>query len=432
MITPFLSFIIFFNLSFIVPRDVSTGLLVPSLSEVRPSYKNTDCLRCHGQDSSLPATLKIDEAAFASSAHASLSCLECHKTTLQENIARPHEEKIPAPDCISTCHLHPEEIKTGKSPVFYKDSVHGRAFLERGEKEVARCWDCHGKHNILPAKNPASAVHRANIPRTCSICHENMAVVVKYHIHAEAPYHEYLQSVHGKAVYLKGLVSFAAICTDCHGVHNIQGPGDPNLMAKQPATCGNCHELIYASYKESIHGQLALKGDPYAPLCVDCHGEHRIISPSETASSVFRQNIPQTCAQCHARPDVMKRYGVPADRVSTFIESLHGIALTFGVKGVATCVTCHGAHDILPAADPRSHVHPLNLTKTCSQGGCHPDMPQSLARTKIHVGLSAQQPKILRHLELILIILVLITISLTIIFIVPGLWRRFRLIFKKK
>ena len=70
-----------------------------------------------------------------------------------------------------------------------------------------------------------------------------MSVIVKYHIHAESPYQEYMQSVHGKALFEKGLVSFAAVCTDCHGVHNIQGVGEPHLAAKKPETCGKCHVL---------------------------------------------------------------------------------------------------------------------------------------------------------------------------------------------
>lgn len=152
----------------------------------------------------------------------------------------------------------------------------------------------------------------------------------------------------------------------------------------------------------------------------------KIISPSEAASTTYFQNIPQTCATCHARPDIMKKYGIPADRVATFIESLHGIALGYGLKGVATCVSCHGSHEILPASDPRSSIHPVNLVRTCNQSGCHSGMPESVARTKIHVGPSASRRGVLFYLERILLVLVILTIFITLIWFIPGFIHRLR------
>ena len=270
--------------------------------------------------------------------------------------------------------------------MFYPDSVHGRDYLERGVKDVARCWDCHGKHNIKKKDDPASTVNRRNIPLMCSTCHENQAVVVKYHIHAETPYQEYRQSVHGKALFEKGLLTFAAVCTDCHGVHNIQGVGEPHLMARRPETCGRCHILIFDEYKDSIHGREALKGNVDAPLCVDCHGEHKLMSPQDERSSASRGRVTATCAACHARPEVMRKYGVPEDRIQTFIESMHGIAAGFGSKATANCSDCHGVHDIRPASDPASRVNPARLAKTCGQAACHPGMPEKIRTAKIHVG----------------------------------------------
>lgn len=403
-----------------------------TLEVSQPNLSRQNCLSCHGQGGPLPPPLKIDEISFFSSAHASLDCTDCHAIILFRQGQVPHEKNLPPPDCTTTCHREQPGTPEKSGPLSYKDSVHGRAYFERGEKEVARCWDCHGKHNILPSSHPESTVNKVNIPRTCSVCHENMAVVVKYHIHREAPYQEYRQSVHGRALFSQGVASFAAVCTDCHGVHNIQGVGEPHLMARQPATCGRCHDQIYAKYKESIHGQMALKGDPNSPLCVDCHGEHKIIPPGEAGSSIYYQNIPRTCATCHARPDIMKKYGIPADRISTFIESLHGIALGYGVKGVATCVSCHGAHDILPASDPRSPIYPTNLARTCGQNGCHPGMPETIARTKIHVGPSSRRSGALFYLERIFIALVIITLFITLIWFIPGFIRRARFLARKK
>ena len=360
---------------------VFAGLLLAFSSSARaqhaasPPALNPKCLSCHQAE------------ALAGSVHAGLACTDCHQVTLSPGTSDlPHPKTLPAPNCTAACHQGSKLQKPGQSPVYYPDSVHGRDYLERGVKDVARCWDCHGKHNIKKKDDPASTVNRRNIPLMCSTCHENQAVVVKYHIHAETPYQEYRQSVHGKALFEKGLLTFAAVCTDCHGVHNIQGVGEPHLMARRPETCGRCHILIFDEYKDSIHGREALKGNVDAPLCVDCHGEHKLMSPQDERSSASRGRVTATCAACHARPEVMRKYGVPEDRIQTFIESMHGIAAGFGSKATANCSDCHGVHDIRPASDPASRVNPARLAKTCGQPTCHPGMPEKIRTAKIHVG----------------------------------------------
>ena len=40
-----------------------------------------------------------------------------------------------------------------------------------------------------------------------------------------------------------------------------------------------------------------------------------------------------------------------------------------GSLKTAKCSDCHGAHDILPLADPRSRLSRANIVKTCGQ--CH-------------------------------------------------------------
>jgi len=352
-----------------------------ALPAARPDPPNTPaCLACHGRNTLL------------GSVHAGLACADCHRLIPAAAAATPpgkdeksvpHARTLPPVDCTEKCHRAAGPTPAEPGPTAYADSVHGRG-LKRGEKDVARCWDCHGKHNIKPLRDPASVVGRANIPLVCSRCHENMSVVVKYNIHAESPYQEYMQSVHGKALTEKGLVRFAAVCTDCHGVHNIQGKGSPHLQAKNPETCGTCHVGIFNEYKNSIHGKEALQGNIDVPLCVDCHGEHKVASPKDAQSPTSKKNIPDTCSNCHARPEIMKKYGVPADRIETFIESFHGIAIGYGDKAEANCTDCHGVHNIRPALDPQSTIHPANLARTCGRPGCHPGMSEKIAQAKIH------------------------------------------------
>jgi len=368
--------------------------------------KNAACLACH------------KESLVEGSVHAKLACSECHAIPAGGEIKDiPHApaKAIPPVDCTAKCHRDDKRTQPGLSPSFYADSVHGQGYLERGEKDVAKCWDCHGKHNIKPVKDPDSVVSRQNIPLVCSRCHENMNVVLKYNIHAESPYKEYIQSVHGKALVTKGSATFAAVCTDCHGVHNIQGIGQVHMQAKDPATCGKCHVLIFDEYKNSIHGQQALTGNIDVPLCVDCHGEHKVAAVRDAAAPTEKKNIPDTCSECHARPEIMRKYGVPADRIQTFIESFHGIAIGLGDKAEASCTDCHGVHNIRPAIDPQSTVHSTNIPKTCGQPSCHPGMPEKIAAAKIHRESLVKQTGTSYYINRILFWALIVVVAITVI-----------------
>ncbi|MBI4830472.1 MAG: hypothetical protein HY801_02740, partial [Candidatus Lindowbacteria bacterium] len=250
--------------------------------------------------------------------------------------------------------------------------MHGRASA-KGDKDVATCSDCHGKHNIRPAPDSESTIYRANIPRTCAACHDNMQMVVKHNIHVEQPYAEYQQSVHGKALFKDGLVAMAAVCTDCHGVHDIQANGEADLKPHQPATCGKCHLTEYLAYSQSIHGKASKMGISDAPVCADCHGEHKIAAPWNPESSVSAFHVTYTCARCHDDVTKMSKYNILTNKVSTFNKSDHGMGKDIGIVSVATCVSCHGYHDIRPSGDPESSIYVSNLKNTCGKPNCNPN-----------------------------------------------------------
>lgn len=384
--------------------------------------------RDEGQTASPACRDCHDQVSLQGSSHAGLACADCHQGVEKRPGTPPHQAKkdIPPPSCTGSCHREAPDARPGGAPASYPDSVHGRAYLERHVPEVARCWDCHGRHNIKPVADPESTVNRRNIPLTCSRCHEDMHVVVKYNIHAESPYQEYRKSVHGRGLYEKGLLDFAAVCTDCHGVHNIQGVGTAHLPAKDPATCGKCHRLVLEEYSRSIHGREALKGNADVPLCVDCHGEHTVAAVSSPQAPTSKAHVPDTCSVCHARPEIMRKYGVPEDRIRTFIESFHGIAIGLGGTAEATCFDCHGVHDIRPAADPDSKVFPANLAKTCGQASCHTDMTPKIAGTKIHRDYARAGSGAPFYVKKFLVWAVFILTALTLVFFVPAIIRRRR------
>ena len=184
-------------------------------------------------------------------------------------------------------------------------------------------------------------------------------------------------------------MDIAASCSDCHGAHDVYPPGDPkSSIAHQNifSTCEKCHKQEVTQYEESIHGKAFLSGIREAPTCTDCHGEHTIRMPSDIKSSVWKGAITKTCAGCHASEKIAVKFGMPIDRVQTFLDSFHGLAGESGDLKVANCASCHGWHDVLPSTDPKSRIYPANLSTTC--GECHPKMGVFLLSEKIHTSLS--------------------------------------------
>ena len=84
-----------------------------------------------------------------------------------------------------------------------------------------------------------------------------------------------------------------------------------------------------------------------------------------------------------------QEFDVPGNRVSTYIDSYHGLASQGGSLVVANCASCHGVHNILPSSDPRSTINPANLDATCGQ--CHKGVTQKFTLNKVHVDVDGGQ-----------------------------------------
>ena len=144
-----------------------------------------------------------------------------------------------------------------------------------------------------------------------------------------------------------------------------------------------CHTEVAEQYRASVHGQALARGITQAPLCTDCHGEHKIIKHTNAASPVNAAHIRDTCGSCHGDVRLDRKFGLPSDRLVSFDSSFHGLAAKAGVQTVANCASCHGVHNILPSSDPKSTINPKNLPKTCGQ--CHPGAGTRFAISQVHV-----------------------------------------------
>jgi len=372
------------------------GLSVSALAQ-----SASDCLDCHA-DASLTrekgGSVTVNPDTFTKSVHgrAGLACADCHHD-LKGVKDYPHPAPLQPAECAA-CHQSENQA--------YQKSIHGQSLAKTPTGDAATCASCHGAHDILPPKDPESRLFRLNLPATCGKCHLNPAIANKNPSGSVAKVESYFTSIHGWALARAGLI-ISAVCTDCHGAHDIHRPADPLskvARANIPKTCSQCHLGVYATYRSSIHGQKFADGNPDVPVCTNCHSEHKIQVSSNPDSSVNPTHVSQTCSACHENVALNLKYGLPTGRLKSYQSSYHGISNKLGDVTVANCSSCHGWHDVLPSSDPRSSINPENLSQTC--GKCHPQGERPWDIGKIHLSKRMEEhwiPRLVRRLYLVLI-----------------------------
>jgi cytochrome b subunit of formate dehydrogenase len=345
-----------------------------------PARGAEGCLGCHAskditrkREGGSRQSLFVNQEALKDSVHAALRCGQCHDRVPDSH---PREAAVPPARC-DPCHS--ERIEE------YEKGVHGRGGINKDRKPIG-CGACHGPpHAMLSSRDTRSPTHRRNVPDTCGGCHGKLKMVVEEMGESlRRPLFAYQASVHGQAV-KSGLIE-AAVCTDCHGSHDVLPGSDSDASIsrfKVPETCGRCHATVFKEYRDSVHGVASQKGISRAPVCTDCHGIHSIKTHLDPSSSVAVQAIARTtCPQCHQSVSLQSDLGLPLARVETYLDSYHGLASQRGSTVVANCASCHGVHSIFPSSDPRSSIHASRLATTCSK--CHPGASESFTRGKIH------------------------------------------------
>lgn len=342
----------------------------------RADTDDATCFSCHddktfADDSG--KSLFVPATPFDQSPHKAFGCTGCHDDAAEV----PHPDKLKPVGLEACATCHDEQVAA------YREGMHGKS-RDAGVVEAATCTDCHGSiHAIVSHTEPASKAHWTNLVKTCAACHAKPELADKFSIPVARSVATYLASGHARAI-KEG--KRAAVCSDCHGVHDIRPSHDPaSPIARQnlATTCAQCHGEIVAKYQASVHGRAVARGEREAPSCIDCHGEHRILGPKDPNSPVAGANVStQTCGRCHGDERLNEKFGLPGGNVAAFESSFHGLALRSGQRRVAHCDSCHGVHDILPSSDPRSSIHPTNVAATC--GKCHPGAGSSFQITRVH------------------------------------------------
>ncbi|MBU0755626.1 MAG: cytochrome C, partial [Planctomycetes bacterium] len=63
--------------------------------------------------------------------------------------------------------------------------------------------------------------------------------------------------------------------------------------------CGRCHEEVTETYFDTFHGKVSKLGEQATAKCYHCHGAHDVLPVSNPKSHLSRENIVETCRQCH-------------------------------------------------------------------------------------------------------------------------------------
>ncbi len=380
-----------------------------------------ECLACHG-DKSMTTThvgktvsLFVDDKKFANSVHASFGCTGCHADLEGKDFPHPTPARV---NC-GTCHSAEQDL--------YARSLHGKASA-RGDPLAPRCVNCHGNHDIVPVKDPRSALAPLKVPFVCGQCHrEGTPVSLNRPIAQDNILENYSESIHGEALLKKGL-SVAPTCATCHTAHSILPHTDPASSINRrniAATCTKCHSQIEAVHRKIIRGELWEKQANVLPACPDCHQPHKIrnvfyelgmanadcmrchadekLRRARDGKSMYvnldevnhsRHSLEGTqkvaCSQCHS--EVNASHVRPCETITHAVDctschdeigklyatSIHGQLTGKNDPNAPTCKDCHGTHGILGKQDAQSATFATNVPGLCAR--CHREGQKAAVR----------------------------------------------------
>jgi cytochrome b subunit of formate dehydrogenase len=119
------------------------------------------CGKCHtDQLEAYQTSVHGQENAKNMLAQAAL-CSDCHTAHSISNTSGDPFKLTVTSNCGG---CHDEQFKS------YKDTFHGR-ITTLGYSYTAKCFDCHGSHEIKRVEDPKSMVHADNRMKTCQSCH---------------------------------------------------------------------------------------------------------------------------------------------------------------------------------------------------------------------------------------------------------------------
>ncbi len=270
-----------------------------------PAPAASECLACHaepdlaitfGDGSS--KSLRIDGDTVAQSVHGGkVTCADCHPQQRDiphagRRFASARQLATSMSENCQRCHFSDYRRTL--------DSAHAAA-VRRGDLMAPVCVDCHGSHDMTRPDVP-----RTKIAGTCAKCHEGVAKTYAASVHgrdaaknvADVPTCTDCHRTHdiGGPRQKGWKTASPDICGNCHA--------DEERMRKYGLSTN-----VLKTYVADFHGKTAslrkgtdaADGRAFVALCSDCHGVHDIARVGDSTSKVIQANLATTCRQCHAK-----------------------------------------------------------------------------------------------------------------------------------
>jgi cytochrome b subunit of formate dehydrogenase len=378
---------------------VAIAWLVPGAALAFGQVEDRVCVLCHAEaKSQVPAE---------HASHSELACVDCHVALAAwDPVAESdHAEHLPKVNC-TPCHadqaralsrsVHrassPADARPYPKCVSCHGAQHGRKLLEhssaaerkqavvescsacheadaqsfastahasRLESEASgpSCAECHGAHDIL---DPSGS--QAQESARCETCHTTSRASLHRAAGDAPPEVTCLECHAGHGSKAKGTaVAHRSACSSCHGiVHSGSLPAN--------ADCATCHSF---HWEVAIDGTAAPRREP--PACSTCHAE-----ATAKLDDTVHAHMRASCTQCHARDESSPcaeklARSVDCSRCheranASWLESPHSVNPGNG-HVAASCVNCHGTHEVRRSDDPKSSTYPIHLPDTCE--ACH-------------------------------------------------------------
>lgn len=367
------------------------------------------CLVCHG-DKDLKRTgpagseqsLFVDAQAMGSSVHKGMDCGSCHPGITSENHSSGEMRGSGAKvrEACLQCHepdhnLHGNLVKAPGSPSCA--SCHGTHNIKAAVRQTGGCMSCHEHHfegalpqgGRLPLGVDLSGIkNSAHGHLDCRACHTNytdsghpggkgssLRERAKAMNRSCRSCHTAVHNLAEDGVHarLEGTrAGETPKCTDCHGSHDVLRSSQ--ARASIAARCENCHQREHTKFAGSIHGAaLFHEGNSDLPTCADCHRAH---DTRHAGAARDRSRMHEMCGQCHSDRRRMVRYGLSSAVVTSYLDDFHGVTLRYyskenrSLRRIATCVDCHGSHDIHSTKGSQATTMRSRLLERCRS--CHP------------------------------------------------------------
>ncbi|MBX7151090.1 cytochrome b/b6 domain-containing protein [bacterium] len=146
------------------------------------------CTDCHSAHRELPSSDPMSTVHFSNIPE---TCGKCHSgveekfnQSIHSAAVSTSDKKLPVCNDCHTAHTIRRTDETGfmlnitntcgkcheDITKTYFDTYHGKV-SQLGYTKTAKCYDCHGSHDILPISNSKSHLSRENVVATCQKCH---------------------------------------------------------------------------------------------------------------------------------------------------------------------------------------------------------------------------------------------------------------------